>query len=92
MPMFNTGQLYKTNGINYAISQDKNYIKELISCFEKYLTGNWGDIEEDDKIANEQALLNNERLLGSYLTSKGKVYIITECDRSKTTVLFAEEY
>lgn len=92
MPKFNTGQLYKTDGIDYAISEDKNYVKELIDCFEKYLTGNWGDLEEDDKIANEQALLNNERLLGAYLTSRGKIFIITEWDRSCTTILFAEEY
>lgn len=92
MPRFSTGILCKTNGIDYAISEDDDYIKELIDCFEKYLTGNWGDLEEADKIANEQALLNNERLLGAYLTTKGKVYIITEWDRSCTTILFAEEY
>ena len=100
MPKFNTGQLYKTDGIDYAISEGKNYVKELIEienvyeCENELNLSNLSDfnLEEDDKIANEQALLNNERLLGAYLTTKGKVYIITEWDRSCTTILFAEEY
>lgn len=89
---FNLGKVCMTSGIDYAISEDKNYFKELISCFEKYLTGNWGDLCEEDKQANEDALINNERILGAYLTTKGKVYIITERDRSYTTILFANEY
>lgn len=42
--------------------------------------------------ANDIALTNGERILGAYNTSQGKVYIITECDRSTTTILFADEY
>lgn len=92
MLKFELGKVCMTSGIDYAIKEDKNYYKELITCFEKYITGNWGDLCEEDKQANEDALINNERLLASYLTSKGKVYIITERDRSCTTILFANEY
>ena len=81
-----------TNLKAYATKEDIKYHTELITCFEKYITGNWGDLCEEDKQANEDALINNERLLASYLTSKGKVYIITERDRSCTTILFANEY
>ena len=92
MLKFELGKVCMTSGIDYAINEDKDYYKELVNCLEKYLTGNWGDLCEEDKQANEDALINNERLLASYLTSKGKVYIITERDRSCTTILFANEY
>ena len=81
-----------TSGIDCAVNEDKHYYKELINCFEKYLTCDWGVLCEEDKLANEDALINNERLLAAYLTSQGKIYIITERDRSCTTILFANEY
>ena len=90
--MFKTGNFYMTIGIDNAIKQDNNYFKELVKCFEKYLTCDWGDLTEEDIIANERALINGNRILGAYDTSQGKVYIITEWDRSTTTILFANEY
>ncbi len=92
MLKFDLGKIYMTSGIDNEIKKDNKYIKELINCISKYLTGNWGDLEDYDKKANENALKNNERLLGSYSTSKGKVYLITEWDRSSTTIMFANEY
>lgn len=92
MPLFRTGEIFRTCGIDYAVEQDANYLNELISCVEKYLTGNWGDLCDDDKQANEDALKYGERILGAYKTSQGKIYIITERDRSATTILFASEY
>lgn len=92
MTNFNTGSVYMTDGIHNAIKEDKSYVNELVDCFEKYLICDWGDLEDDDKTANDDALLNNERILGAYKTSKGKIYFITEWDRSCTTLLFANEY
>ena len=92
MLKFELGKVCMTSGIDNAIQEDKNYYKELITCFEKYITCNWGILNDEDRQANEDALINNERLLAAYLTSKGKIYIITEWDRSCTTILFANEY
>ena len=47
---------------------------------------------EEDKAANEQALIEGNRIMGAYQTCKGKIWIITEADRSATTVLFPDEY
>lgn len=48
---------------------------------------------EEDKQMNDEAVRSgNNRILASYETSKGKIYIITEHDRSATTILFANEY
>ena len=52
----------------------------------------WGDLCDDDKQMNEDAIRNNERLLASYVTSGGNIYIITERDRSYTTILLRSEY
>lgn len=92
MPKFKAGKIYMTIGIDNALKQNKGFFKEIIGCFEKYLTGNWGNLTESDMEANNIALTNGERILGAYNTSQGKVYIITECDRSTTTILFANEY
>lgn len=92
MQRFNLGRFVKTIGIDNAIKEDENYFKELIKCVEKYIQCDWGDLCDEDKQSNEDALKYGERILGAYNTSKGKVYLITEWDRSVTTLLFANEY
>lgn len=52
----------------------------------------WGDICEKDWKLNDHAVKNGERLLSSYQVGAEKVFIITERDRSATTILFADEY
>ena len=60
----------------------------------RHIHGDWGDLCVDDATANELALLTGKRLLSSYNVpnGKGKVWIITEADRSVTTILLPEEY
>ncbi len=59
----------------------------------KHLTGDWGDLCEEDKQANEAALKYHLRLLSAYHLSDGtKIWLITEWDRSVTTILLPEEY
>ena len=52
----------------------------------------WGDVCAEDAQANEDALASGDRILSIYEIAEGRVYILTEHDRSTTTVLFAEEY
>ena len=59
----------------------------------RHVAGDWGDLEEPDRQENEKALLNGFRLLSSYRANVGiKFWIITEADRSRTTVLLPEDY
>ena len=59
----------------------------------RHIHGDWGDLSVEDQTANELALLNGRRLLSSYdLPGGGKVWIITEADRSVTTILLPEDY
>jgi len=85
-------KLYQTSGVNAASEADSVFAGEVQTAIGKYLKGDWGDLEECDKQSNEEALQDGSRIFAMYKTSKGKVYIITEEDRSITTVLFASEY
>ncbi len=58
-----------------------------------HVSGDWGELDPDDRQANEDALLHGERLLSCYRSKNGKkLWIITEADRSATTLLLPEEY
>ena len=92
MPIFNIGKLVTTSGIKNAIDSSKKYSKEICTCIERYISYDWGDLCDEDKESNKEALLNGNRILAAYDTSLGKIYIITEWDRSVTTVLFSSEY
>jgi hypothetical protein len=60
----------------------------------RHIHDDWGDLPVEDATANELALLTGKRLLSSYNLpdGKGKVWIITEADRSVTTILLPDEY
>lgn len=58
----------------------------------RHLHCDWGDICDEDWNRNDHAVKNGERLLSAYLVADEKVFIITEWDRSVTTILFADEY
>lgn len=59
----------------------------------RHSSGDWGEVCEDDKQANEDALLHGDRIMSAYRTAKGvKIWVITEADRSSTCILLPEEY
>lgn len=59
----------------------------------RHAKGDWGDLDVEDLQANDAALKSGGRLVSSYRTESGtKFWIITEADRSATTVLLPEEY
>ena len=59
----------------------------------RHAAGDWGELEPADTRTNERALVEDARLLSVYRDSNGtKFWIITEADRSATTILLPEEY
>ena len=59
----------------------------------RHVAGDWGEVNTEDWLANEQSLLRELRLLSVYTMSNGtKFWIITEADRSATTFLLPDEY
>lgn len=62
------------------------------SLLERHLTGDWGDLCAEDKQRNDDAVAHRTRVFSSYDTEHGRLWIITEWDRSATTLLLPEEY
>ena len=86
-PRFPVGMTYATPGA-LALEVD------LTRYLRRHHCGDWGDeLCAEDKAANEQALKDGSRLLSCYRTPAGdRLYIITEWDRSVTTIMLPEEY
>jgi hypothetical protein len=58
----------------------------------RHATGDWGELCAFDRRQNEIALRDGYRILSSYEISTGRVWIVTEADRSITTILLPKEY
>jgi hypothetical protein len=66
---------------------------EVLLALGRHVRGDWGELCGEDKAANDRALAEDDRLLSAYRGSDGrKFWIITEWDRSVTTVLLPEDY
>jgi hypothetical protein len=87
--LFCSGQIVATPGALAALEEANQTANEFLS---RHLQGDWGDLCEDDKTANQEALEQGLRLLSSYTTGHRKLWIITEADRSVTTLLLPEDY
>lgn len=86
---FNPGQIVATPGVIDEVGE-----LEFIKGLERHLSGDWGDLDEEDTKMNDRALRTGEdRMLSAYHSPNGtKYYIITEWDRSVTTILLPSEY
>ena len=85
---FPLGRTVITRGALDALEGD-----DVHAGIARHANGDWGDVCPDDKQANDDALQVGARLLSAYHTDCGqKFWIITEADRSATTVLLPEEY
>jgi hypothetical protein len=58
----------------------------------RHASGDWGDLCAFDRRENERSLRHGWRVLSSYGVGEGRVWVITEADRSFTTILLPEEY
>lgn len=82
------GRVVATRGILDAVSK-----RELLAALERHQNCDWGEVSESDWAANDRALTRRERIVSAYSTNdQRKFWIITEADRSATTILLPEEY
>ena len=66
---------------------------DMFSALARHLSGDWGDVDDEDWQANDTALAEGTRLLSAYRSSRvEKFWIITESDRSLTTILLPSDY
>lgn len=66
--------------------------EEVFSCVKKHVGCDWGDISADDRKANDVAAYTGDRLVSRYRVRGHELLIITEADRSATTIMLPEEY
>lgn len=86
---FPLGRVVATPG---ALALAEEHGLDLPALIARHQTGDWGTLGDDDRRANERALRTGARLLSRYPTRGGVLWIITEADRSATTVLLPSEY
>jgi hypothetical protein len=85
-PLFPLGRILATPG---ALDLGVNFYPYL----HRHQYGDWGDLEAEDKAENDYSVKNGLRILSAYQTPNGtKFWIISEADRSVTTILLPEEY
>lgn len=87
---FPLGQVLITTGALEALNIAGDKASEFLT---RHQSGDWGDVSGDDKAENDFSLEKGFRLLSAYRTSLSeKIWIITEADRSATTILLPSEY
>lgn len=95
-PRVQPGRLVATPGALKAVGQDR-----LSACLMRHLSGDWGNLDPEDKAANDRAAAGGGRILSAYAIDPEKpcaghgdntLWIVTERDRSVTTFLLPSEY
>lgn len=86
--IFHPGRICITEQAHGLLSKD-----DVDNALRRHLRGDWGEMEEEDREANERALCNGSRLFSLFLSAaKERFYIITEANRSCTTILMPSDY
>jgi len=88
-PRFQLGNLLATPGAMELMERKSILAGDLLL---RHRSGDWGDLCHQDKAANDSAVAHGERILSSYKFGSDKLWVITEWDRSATTILLPEEY
>jgi len=85
---FRLGRILSTPNALAHISNE-----DILNAIQRHQGGDWGDVNAEDSTANDRALIDGSRVLSVYHAADGvKFWIITEGDRSATTVLLPEDY
>ena len=92
---FELGQPTATAGVAEKMNEDQKFYDFVYLSLKRYMTCDWGDMSDSDKAQNDEAVESGlDRIFAAY-NRPGKdetIWIITEADRSVTTILFPDEY
>ena len=89
-PLFHLGDVVATPAALNALQSCNVTPAQLLQL---HVSGNWGSVCEEDALANDAAVINGECILSSYRIGEyTRVWVITEYDRSVTTILLPAEY
>ena len=89
-PLFALGRILATPG---ALAALERFEVSGLALLSRHQRGDWGDVPPEDRKENDSSVKNGFRILSSYGIGEGtRIWIITEADRSVTTLLLPEEY
>ena len=89
---FQLGRVVWTRYINDCVAENTQFAKFVTDSLARHCMGDWGEITESDKVENDFSLDKHLRLFSVYKKDKFVIWVITEADRSVTTILFPSEY
>jgi hypothetical protein len=93
MSKFPMGQIVLTRGVYEWMTVNGNFYHFVNTSLKRHSRGDWGNLCPEDREQNELALKDSSRLFSAYEHWRlPGIWIITEADRSATTVLFPDEY
>jgi hypothetical protein len=88
MAKFRLGQIVSTPNALSQLTQG-----DILTGIQRHQAGDWGEVDAHDRAANDRALRDDTRLFSVYRSAAGiRFWIITEADRSSTTILLPEDY
>lgn len=88
---FETGEILFSRGVYALMETSKEFAKFVLLSLERHKQKDWGDVCIDDDMLNDHAAMFDQRVLSRY-TGENIIWILTEWDRSVTTVLLPMEY
>jgi len=93
--LFDPGRVVMTPGVEELFEGFDLWtqLEVVIGLLVRHTAGDWGELGVEDLAANDHAVVLGERVLSAYrLPDRTKVWVITEADRSSTTILLPGEY
>lgn len=87
--LFSIGNVVATPGALDLLDRAGCNASALLAMHQR---GEWGDVCADDAAENNRSILAGNRLISAYTLCKERLWVVTECDRSVTTLLLPEEY
>ena len=93
---FDGASVYRTKGIDIACKVSKIFDKEIMIALSKFKRLDYGETSFEDKLVNDDALLHHDRVIATYETVQGRIWIVAESEDgmqyTSITVLFPSEY
>lgn len=84
---FPLGEIVATGNASLLLTTE-----EVLTALQRHANGDWGDLCPEDALANDSALLHGGRLFSAFGEGNHRFWIITEADRSVTTILLPDDY
>ena len=89
---FQTGELIATYAINEMLHNSQEEHDFITNSIRRHISGDWGDLKQQDKEANDDAVINGGHILSAYIQDDVKIWINTTADRTATVIMFPHEY